>query len=77
MEENILKNWDDNRIFEAVQDKRKNGDEFVFYDGPPFANGQPHYGHIFVSYVKDTIARFQRTGPVYKPPCREGIPLRR
>jgi len=59
MEESILKNWDDHKIFEAVKDKRKNGDEFVFYDGPPFANGQPHYGHIFVAYVKDSIARFQ------------------
>ena len=59
MEEEVLKTWDDNHIFEAVKDARKNGDEFVFYDGPPFANGQPHYGHIFVSYVKDTIARFQ------------------
>lgn len=59
MEEDILKIWDDGRIFERVQDLRKDGDEFVFYDGPPFANGQPHYGHIFVAYVKDTIARFQ------------------
>lgn len=59
MEEEVLKNWDDNHIFEAVKDARKNGDEFVFYDGPPFANGQPHYGHIFVSYVKDAVARFQ------------------
>lgn len=59
MEEDILKLWDDERIFEAVKDARKNGEEFVFYDGPPFANGQPHYGHIFVSYIKDTLARFQ------------------
>ncbi len=59
MEEDVLKSWDDNHIFEAVKDARKNGDEFVFYDGPPFANGQPHYGHIFVAYVKDAVARFQ------------------
>ncbi len=59
MEEEVLKGWDDNHIFEAVKDARQNGDEFVFYDGPPFANGQPHYGHIFVSYVKDAVARFQ------------------
>lgn len=59
MEEDILKLWDDERIFETVKDARKNGEEFVFYDGPPFANGQPHYGHIFVSYIKDTLARFQ------------------
>ena len=59
MEEDILRIWDENKIFESVKDKRKDGDEFVFYDGPPFANGQPHYGHIFISYVKDTVARFQ------------------
>ena len=59
MEEGILKEWEKDRIPEAVKDARKNGDEFVFYDGPPFANGQPHYGHIFVSYIKDTVARFQ------------------
>ena len=59
MEEDVLKFWNENHIFEAVKDARKNGDEFVFYDGPPFANGQPHYGHIFVSYVKDAVARFQ------------------
>lgn len=59
MEEDILKLWDDERIFETVKDARTNGEEFVFYDGPPFANGQPHYGHIFVSYIKDTLARFQ------------------
>ncbi|MBP5344520.1 MAG: isoleucine--tRNA ligase [Alphaproteobacteria bacterium] len=59
MEEGILKEWEKDRVPEAVKDARKNGDEFVFYDGPPFANGQPHYGHIFVSYIKDTVARFQ------------------
>ena len=59
MEEEILRIWDNERIFESVKDKRKDGDEFVFYDGPPFANGKPHYGHIFLAYLKDTIARFQ------------------
>ena len=59
MEEDILRIWDENKIFDSVKDKRKDGDEFVFYDGPPFANGQPHYGHIFISFVKDTVARFQ------------------
>ncbi len=59
MEESVLKIWDENHIFEKVKDARQAGDEFVFYDGPPFANGQPHYGHIFVSYVKDAVARFQ------------------
>ena len=34
-------------------------DEFVFYDGPPFANGLPHYGHLLTGYVKDAVGRFQ------------------
>ena len=33
--------------------------EFVFYDGPPFANGLPHYGHLLTGYVKDLVARYQ------------------
>jgi isoleucyl-tRNA synthetase len=36
-----------------------NNNEFVFYDGPPFANGLPHYGHLLTGYVKDTFARYQ------------------
>ncbi len=34
-------------------------DEFVFYDGPPFANGLPHYGHLLTGYVKDIVPRYQ------------------
>lgn len=64
LEEAILKRWQDNRTFEksvARNPKTKNGqsNEFVFYDGPPFANGLPHYGHIVTSYVKDIIPRYQ------------------
>lgn len=59
MEKDIVRFWEENKIFEKSVDNRREADEFVFYDGPPFANGLPHYGHIMVSYVKDTIARFQ------------------
>lgn len=38
---------------------QRTGDEFVFYDGPPFANGLPHYGHLLTGYVKDLVARYQ------------------
>ncbi|MDR2902415.1 MAG: isoleucine--tRNA ligase [Lactobacillales bacterium] len=59
MEKDIIRIWEDGRIFEKSVENRRGADEFVFYDGPPFANGVPHYGHIMVSYVKDTVARFQ------------------
>lgn len=56
---NILKFWEENKTFEKSVHNRDGAAEFVFYDGPPFANGTPHYGHIMVSYVKDVVARFQ------------------
>ena len=58
-EKEILKFWDENKTFEKSVHNRDGAAEFVFYDGPPFANGTPHYGHIMVSYVKDVVARFQ------------------
>lgn len=59
IEKQVLKFWEENQTFEKSVQNRDNADEFVFYDGPPFANGTPHYGHIMVSYVKDVVARFQ------------------
>ncbi|MBE6444888.1 MAG: isoleucine--tRNA ligase [Alphaproteobacteria bacterium] len=59
VEKEVLKFWEENKTFEKSVQNRDGAAEFVFYDGPPFANGTPHYGHIMVSYVKDVIARFQ------------------
>ena len=59
MEKEIIAYWEKEKTFQKSIDIRKEAEEFVFYDGPPFANGLPHYGHIMISYVKDTIARFQ------------------
>ncbi len=59
MEKNILADWQRDKTFQRSVDQRREAEEFTFYDGPPFANGLPHYGHIMVSYVKDTVARFQ------------------
>ncbi len=56
-EEEILKFWQENKIFEKSLDK-KNNTSYVFYDGPPFANGLPHYGHILTGFIKDTFARY-------------------
>jgi isoleucyl-tRNA synthetase len=65
LEETILDFWDQNHIFEqSVNERPKRSsdgqsNEYVFYDGPPFANGLPHYGHLLTGFVKDTIPRFQ------------------
>jgi isoleucyl-tRNA synthetase len=63
IEERILKYWDEDGTFIASVEARDAGEdganEFVFYDGPPFANGLPHYGHLLTGYVKDLIPRYQ------------------
>lgn len=59
LENEVLKFWEEDKTFEKSVTQRSGAEEFVFYDGPPFANGTPHYGHIMVSYVKDVVARFQ------------------
>ncbi|WBL18415.1 isoleucine--tRNA ligase [Citricoccus sp. NR2] len=65
IEERVLRYWDEDGTFLASVDQRpaENPDgspnEFVFYDGPPFANGLPHYGHLLTGYVKDLVARYQ------------------
>jgi isoleucyl-tRNA synthetase len=63
IEEGVLAYWEADDTFRASVEQRpagENGDnEFVFYDGPPFANGLPHYGHLLTGYVKDLIPRYQ------------------
>ncbi len=59
MEERILKYWKDNRIFERSIEQRDGNEEFVFYDGPPFATGLPHFGHFVPGTIKDIIPRYQ------------------
>jgi isoleucyl-tRNA synthetase len=61
IEESILEFWAKDKTFQASIDQRRdeNAEEFVFYDGPPFANGLPHYGHLLTGYAKDTIPRFK------------------
>ncbi|MBU0671213.1 class I tRNA ligase family protein, partial [Patescibacteria group bacterium] len=57
-EEETLKFWEDNKIFEKSVDKEAPNGDYVFYDGPPFATGTPHYGHIVASLMKDAVPRF-------------------
>ncbi|RTK92652.1 MAG: isoleucine--tRNA ligase [Rickettsiales bacterium] len=61
LENDIIKYWQENQIFQQSIDNRaaQNADEFIFYDGPPFANGLPHYGHLLTGFIKDTYARYQ------------------
>jgi isoleucyl-tRNA synthetase len=59
VERAILQRWSDEKTFERSVERRSRDDEFVFYDGPPFANGLPHYGHLLTGYVKDVIPRYQ------------------
>ena len=58
-EEATLKYWQDNKIFEKTLEKTASKEEFVFYDGPPFATGLPHYGHLLGSTIKDVIPRYK------------------
>ncbi len=58
MEEEILKFWDAEKIFQKSIDQRPADKLYSFYDGPPFATGTPHYGHIVASAIKDTVPRY-------------------
>ena len=57
-EEEILAFWERERIFEKSLAKESPKGEYVFYDGPPFATGTPHYGHIVASVIKDAVPRY-------------------
>ncbi|MBO0856341.1 MAG: isoleucine--tRNA ligase, partial [Nocardia sp.] len=67
LERKVLEYWSADGTFQASIDNRavatsagaRAVEEFVFYDGPPFANGLPHYGHLLTGYVKDLIPRYQ------------------
>ncbi len=59
VEREVLAFWDADRTFEASVDARADADEYVFYDGPPFANGLPHYGHLLTGFVKDAVPRYR------------------
>ena len=58
IEQRVLGFWEEDGTFAASVDQRKDAPELVFYDGPPFANGLPHYGHLLTGFVKDAMPRF-------------------
>ena len=57
-ERNILKLWHEKEIFKKSLEKTRKGKNYIFYDGPPFATGLPHHGHIVASTLKDVIPRY-------------------
>ena len=59
IEQRILDHWKSDGTFQASIEQRDGDDEWVFYDGPPFANGLPHYGHLLTGYAKDVFPRYQ------------------
>ncbi|QEO15938.1 isoleucine--tRNA ligase [Agromyces intestinalis] len=59
IEQEVLAFWKADGTFQASIDEREGSPEWVFYDGPPFANGLPHYGHLLTGYAKDVFPRFQ------------------
>nr|VDG63271.1 isoleucyl-tRNA synthetase [Streptococcus thermophilus] len=59
MERIVLDYWQEDSTFQASLENRENCEEYVFNDGPPFANGLPHYGHLLTGYVKDIVPRFR------------------
>jgi isoleucyl-tRNA synthetase len=71
LEADVLKYWDEDDTFRASIARRDGAPEYVFYDGPPFANGLPHYGHLLTGYVKDIVPRY-RTMRGYKVDRRFG-----
>jgi isoleucyl-tRNA synthetase len=59
MEKEILRFWEEQQTFRRSMENRRGCPEFVFYDGPPFATGLPHYGHLLAGTIKDIVPRYQ------------------
>ena len=67
LEKVVLKRWQEERTFEQTLDRTKDLPEFIFYDGPPFPTGSPHFGTIFVTILKDVIPRYKTMRGFYVP----------
>ena len=57
-EESVLRFWEENDVFKKSLELSKDNKRFIFYDGPPFASGLPHHGHLLASTIKDIIPRW-------------------
>lgn len=58
-EKDLVEQWKKNKTFEKSVENRPKDNAFVFYDGPPFLTGKPHHGHLLISTIKDSVARYQ------------------
>ncbi|HET9219648.1 MAG TPA: isoleucine--tRNA ligase [Terriglobia bacterium] len=67
LEKAVLQRWQTEQTFEQSLERTRTGPEFVFYDGPPFPTGSPHYGTIFVSILKDVVPRYKTMRGFYVP----------
>ena len=66
-EEELLKTWQREKTFQKSLQQRQGKEYFSFYDGPPFANGLPHYGHVVPGTIKDAVARYKTMQGYYVP----------
>ena len=78
-EPEILKNWEDNKVFEKIRNNSKGKEKFVLHDGPPYANGHIHMGTALNKILKDMVIRFHQMNgkdSVYVPgwDCH-GLPI--
>ena len=71
IEEEIIDFWNKEDVFQKTLENRKDAELFSFYDGPPFATGKPHYGHVLASSIKDSVLRY-KTMRGYRVPRRVG-----
>ncbi|WP_291314367.1 isoleucine--tRNA ligase [Corynebacterium sp. UBA2622] len=67
MEREVLSYWREDGTFQASLSNREGCEEYVFNDGPPFANGLPHYGHLLTGYVKDIVPRYRTMAGYHVP----------
>ena len=70
-EKEVEKFWDDENIFQKSMDEKEGCPDYIFYDGPPTANGKPHIGHVLTRVIKDMIPRY-RTMKGYMVPRKAG-----
>ncbi len=66
-EKEIEKFWEDNDIFEKSEEEREGNEIYMFYDGPPTANGKPHIGHVLTRVIKDMVPRYWTMKGYYTP----------
>ena len=67
IEEQMLQTWEQEKTFEKSLEERQGREIFSFYDGPPFANGVPHYGHFVQTTIKDAVTRYKTMRGYYVP----------